>query len=814
MIVSTFTRMQRPPAIFPVLAFFLLAGAPSLCAQSPPALNETEVHARLDPFLSEYCYGCHDDDLKKGDLDLFSTSFDLSHPETFATWQRVWERVREGEMPPRDRKKQPGEAESAAFLQALEKPLKVIDRADRANAGRVHVRRLTRQEYQNTLQDLLGIDLPLADILPEEPVTDGFETVADGQQFSHHHMARYLEAADVALEEAFRRATEGDGAAFKKVLSPQEICSAQGAGNFRGPQLRDGKAISWAMSIQFSGRIMKTAVPESGTYRVTIHNLRAINPGPDGVVWGAARGGSNLSNEPVLHYLSTLEATTQPQTHSFTGWMEQGHCLQIKPLEGAIKRAATGGPNGNISYQGRDLQKQGFQGLAMDKITIERIHPNGSEDKVRRVLLDGIRFSKGKLAPQAKTTPDAALEQLLRRFARQVFRRPATSEQLAPYLALARARLADGVLLQDALKDGYRALLCSPRFLTFADPVGPLDSHSLAARLSYTLWNSLPDAPLAALADQGKLTDPKVYRGEVARLLAHPRAERFITGFTDQWLDLRAINFTSPDQRLFRKYDPVVQDSLLAETRSFFRELIRNDLSVTHFIQSDFAMLNGRLRRHYKLPETIKTTPGNGIEKVSLGPGHPRGGLITQGSVLKVTADGTTTSPILRGIWVNERLLGRHVPPPPPGIPAVEPDIRGAVSIRDQLDKHRSEESCASCHAKIDPAGFALEVFDPVGVFRTAYGPKKTSAKVDPSGVTPDGTPFAGLREWKAHYLKQPERMAAAFAQHFLTYATGAPLRFSDRLEVEALVEEVGKKGHGVRSLIEACLESPVFLSK
>ena len=382
-----------------------------------------------------------------------------------------------------------------------------------------------------------------------------------------------------------------------------------------------------------------------------------------------------------------------------------------------------------------------------------------------------------------------------------------TSSSRSPSCALGTRRPAD------ALHAAYRAILCSPRFLTFIEKPGALDGHAIASRLSYMLWNSMPDAELRGLADAGKLLDYKVRHAQVERLLSDPKSERFIASFSDQWLNLKEIDFTTPNRRLYPSFDPIVQESMLAETRAFLSELLRDDAPITNLIQSDFAMLNERLARFYGLGE-LPIEPGRGLQRIKLGGDRPRGGLITQGSVLKVTADGTTTSPVVRGVWVGERILGLHIPPPPANVPAVEPDIRGAVSIRDQLDKHRNSASCAACHVKIDPPGFALESFDPVGLWRTKYGKKGNAAKVDPSGETPEGDRFAGIRDWKAIYLKRPDALTANLAKQLLTYATGAEPRFSDRPDIAKIVDQARGEGYGMREILHAVVASEAFLNK
>lgn len=769
------------------------------------------LRAQLEPFLEENCFDCHDDETAKGDLNLLDLKFDPRNHANFEIWERVYDRVESGEMPPQN-KKRPEAKAKAIFIKALEAPLLAADRADRAATGRVNVRRLTRREYEHTVHDLLGIDIPLQELLPEDPVTHGFETVASGQQLSHFNLESYLEAADVALDEAFRRAIKGDQA-FSVNLDARKLGKAgAGRGNFRGPETRDDVSIAWPIRIQYYGRMPATRVPDSGWYRITLKDVHSINAS-SGAAWGTLRSGACASNEPILYPIGLVEATKEKRDLIYEAWIRDGHMLELKPNDITRKTAPNGAKGGNVGYAGRDLKKAGFEGIAVTGIQIQRIYPNAKRWEMRSRLLGNLPKEDAAKLMDPQTVAGPLLKRAITQFASRAFRRPVTDAQIAPYLELALAELkGTGKRPAEGLHAAYRAILCSPRFLTFIENPGELDNHALASRLSYMLWNSMPDAQLRQLADEGKLSGYKVRHAEVERLLADPKAERFIESFTDQWLNLKEIDFTTPDRRLYRSFDSVVQESMLAETRAFVEELLRSDASITNVIHSDFAMLNERLARFYGL-DGLPVKAGKGLQRVELGD-NPRGGLITQGAVLKVTANGTTTSPVVRGVWVGERLLGLHIPPPPPNVPAVEPDIRGAVSIRDQLDKHRNSASCAACHVKIDPAGFALESFDPVGLWRAKYGTRKNAAKVDPSGVTPEGDRFANIKQWKAIYLKRPGQLAEGFAKQVLTYATGAPLRFSDRQDLAKIVELSRKKDYGMKWILHAVVASDAFRTK
>lgn len=784
-----------------------------------------ELPEALTSFIDQHCVECHDADVSKGGLDLTALKFEPNQSANFSQWQRVFERVRDGEMPPK-KQAQPEKAVLDQFLAGLSQPLLKADAEDVAAEGRVRSRKLTRTEYEHTLHDLLGIDIPVKALLPEDRASHGFETVAEGQQLSHHQLARYLDVADLALTEAFKRALDGD-TAFERHCTPKELAKFT-RGNYRGPDLRDDRSLSWPITLQFFGRMKVTEVPEDGWYRITLQDVQAVNPGTEGAVWGTLRSGVCYSNAPMLYMIGLVEATSTPRDLVYEAWIQKDHMLELKPNDATLKRAATGANGGNVSFKGRDLAKDGFSGISNRGIDIERIYPNGDSQKVKRFLFGDVNVKK----PEGDI--NETLNRLVARFAGRAFRRPVTGDQVAPYQEIGRKVLAEGGSLADGLRASYRAILCSPRFLTFIEAPGALDDYAIASRLSYALWVSMPDTELMKLAKQGQLKQPEVLSAQVARLLADRKSQRFVESFSDQWLKLKEIDFTSPDTRQFPTFDPVVQESMLQETRAYLAELIREDLSITHLVDSNFAFLNGRLARHYqgdllvnKKPDkknkaakpvenTLGAVPlhvGEGLQKVALNPQSLRGGLLAQGALLKVTADGTSTSPVIRGVFVNERILGTHIPPPPPGIPAIEPDIRGATSIRDQLVKHRSSESCTSCHTLIDPPGFALESFDPVGGWRVRYGRGK-GAEVDPSGLTPDGDAFADFEAWKNLYVQRSDQLARGFARQFLTYATGAAMRFSDAESVEKIVSRTAEGGHGLRSIVQSAVLSPVFLRK
>ena len=344
----------------------------------------------------------------------------------------------------------------------------------------------------------------------------------------------------------------------------------------------------------------------------------------------------------------------------------------------------------------------------------------------------------------------------------------------------------------------------------------------LASRMSYFLWSTMPDQELLDLAADGKLSDPNVRYAQVERMIKDSKSEAFVSDFTGQWLDLYDLEFTTPDKKLYPEYDPLLLAAMLGESQHFFRHVLEENLSVTSFIDANWTFLNQRLAAHYGLP---KVEGHEHFQKVMLPENSLRGGVLSQASVMKVTANGTTTSPVIRGVWVADKLLGRPVPPPPPGVPAVEPDIRGATTIREQLAKHSSNGDCASCHKRIDPVGFALEEFDAIGGHRAWYrsigeGKKVENIKtyrqgfdVDSNCELPDGRACSNFTEFRQTVVNDKMYVKRAIAEKLLIYATGRRIGLGQRDTVEKVVADSAKQDNGLKSMIHAVVESDLFLA-
>ncbi|MEC9096719.1 MAG: DUF1592 domain-containing protein, partial [Planctomycetota bacterium] len=405
------------------------------------------------------------------------------------------------------------------------------------------------------------------------------------------------------------------------------------------------------------------------------------------------------------------------------------------------------------------------------------------------------------------------------------FGREVSTQEIDAFVSLAQPVLESGHGFLAAARVPLRAILLSPEMLFQTGVSGALDDLSLAKRLSAFLWRSLPDRELLELAGQNQLSNAEVLSAQVERMLAHPKSQRFVREFLDQWLGLHRIDETTPDAYLYPEYDDVLRQAMLGETRGFVDYLIKANLSTDNLIDSDFAFLNRKLAEHYGIAGVL----GEHIRKVQLPENSVRGGILTHASVAKITANGTVTTPVKRGNYVLATLLGLPPNPPPPNIGSIEPDTRGATTIRETLAKHQEVETCAVCHRRIDPPGFALESFDPVGNYRERYRNSRGVVReknaglryphvdydlgnpVDPTGHTEDGTPFRGITQYKEYLLGYSEQVARNVVSKLIVFSTGSEIQFVDRPEVERILTATQADGYPMRSLIHHVIQSRLF---
>lgn len=818
---QTSVRTQLCMQLATLVLLSIAVASPVAADVIPPDIIPPDVRA----FLDRHCVACHEGADAEAGFDLTSLTGRIEQSDTLHRWIRIIDRVHDGEMPPEDANDVPSESRTA-FVNAASEWLTARQLQLWQANGRVPARRLTRLQIERTLHDLLGIDIPLIDHLPEEPRTAGFSTVSDGQPMSHFQIQAHLNAVDRALDEAFRRAMEPPDE-WTRTLSANQLSRRNPRRRCREPELIDGKAVTWSGTITFYGRLPATTARESGWYRFRL-KASALNLPVDRGVWCTVQSGPCVSSAPLLTWVGAFEASGDAREWTFETWLPEGHMLEVRPGDATLKKARFQG--GQIGT-GEGAPQQ-VPGVALHEVVMERIHHGPDNRWIRNTLFGDLtaeqllaedqsrRQSRGDASAASpgpvSDDPGADIARLIRRFAARAFRRDISEDDAAPYVSLARETFRQGGTLLEALRSGYRAVLCSPRFLYFHEPVGQLDDLAIACRLSYFLWNSMPDAELRQVAASGQLHQPGIIRQQVERMLSDERGRRFLRDFASEWLDLSLIDFTQPDRRMFREFDLIVQNSMLNETHAFLQQMLDDNLSVTRLVHAEETFLNSRLARYYG----IEGVRGDHLRPVPLKPEHHRsGGLLTQGSILKVTANGTATSPVLRGVWVSERLLGIEVPPPPTNVPAIEPDIRGARTIREMLARHRSDPDCASCHIRIDPAGFALENFDPTGRWRDRYITMKgrkpvRGATIDASYQLPDGRSFRDITEFRDLIAADPEALAANVVRKLITYGTGAPVTFADREAVSRIVADARERNYGLRTLVSNVAASQIFTTR
>ncbi len=808
-------------AVVPLLLF-----VPVAPAQEPT--RETGGTAAffegVAPLVDRSCIRCHGNRTATP-LSIPRLGRDLSDPETFRAWQRIHDRIANGEMPPPEAPEPEAELIEAA-LASLKTAL--VDANIESRGGlRVPLRRLTRLEYAYTIQDLLGIDeavaTELSQSLPAEADSGGFDTVAANQSMSALHVRAWLEAADGALDEAIRigprpatgrRAIAYGDSQYLTYMSKAEIL---GGGITK---MLDDAAVmfvdggsTYLMHSETEGY----NVPYAGRYRATIEGWAYQPRGPVTLtVYRGSKQAAAASLEELLAYWDLVGE--EPRTVQFETFLRPGDLLAPSLAE------ADPPPGEYFDYYGpeRNVENYKGEGIALRSLTIEGPLFEDWPPPSTRKLLAGVDFDEAGDVVLSRAPYDHVVE-IVARFAPRAFRRPLVEGELEAYASLALPLLEDGRPFIEAVRLPLRAVLSAPPFLFQSGDSGRLDEHALASRLSYFLWRSMPDDELLAHAGNGSLSDRQVLAAQVDRLLDDPRSVRFVRDFAGQAFRLYEMKATNPDSGLYPEYDDRLGQAMAQETELFLAELIADDLGVGSLIDADFTFLNRRLADHYGVPGI----EGQTMRKVALPPDSPRGGLVTQASIHKITANGTITSPIPRGNFVLANLLGQPAPPPPESVTALEPDTRGATTIREQLAKHRNEPVCNSCHRVIDPPGFALESFDPIGGFRTHYRaaggegttpdgftyplPYKQGLPVDASGVTADGEAFAGIMEYKRLLGRDVEQVARHLVSRLLVFSTGAEIGFADRDGVEDVVARLRDGGYPFRAMIHEVTRSDLF---
>lgn len=793
------------------LIFVLLFAAMDVQAVDVRGDEKSSVgeHSELlniaEPFFRDHCIRCHGPAETKGELRLDSLDADFTRPATFERWQKILDRVQAGEMPPPDEPR-PKSDMVASFKNLLTARLNAVA-AERRGSGRVVLRRLNRIEYENTLNDLFNVNASIKEMLPEDAIAQGFDNVGSALNVSPVLIERYLEAVDAVIDAAMKPVHN-----VESKTERFDLYDSLPKWFIAGVWKQEEGVILFRNSGDSSTDLREFKAPAPGRYRFRIsasaHNSETPLP------MAVLLGNFVVSGNPTRH-LGYFDAPPgEPAVIEFEErLLAKNDTIKVTPVALPF-----------VYLKHETMPEYPGPGLHIHWMEVEGPFAEAwPTESYRRVF--------GNVDPKLGTLADA--EQLLRDLLPKAFRRPVTEGEEKPFVELVASSLESGQSFEASLRAGIKAILVSPKFLYLREANGTLDDYALASRLSYFLWSTMPDDELFELARSGELHTPDVLRSQVERMLQHPKAKAFAENFTGQWLSLRDIDATTPDKALYPEFDELLKWSAVQETHRFFDELLKEDLSVRNVIDSDFTMLNGRLAAHYGIPDVH----GVGIRKVSLKPEYHRGGLMTQASILKVTANGTSTSPVLRGIWVLDRIMGQPVSPPPPNVPAVEPDIRGATTIREQLAKHRSTENCMGCHSRIDPPGFALENFDVIGGWRDRYrvvaeqkdwvknrvGPLAKylagyqyglGRPIEAADTLPDGRQFSDIDELKQLFLADPEQIARCLTEKLITYATGQPVGFDDRKQVNLILAEARASDYGLRTLVHALVASELFRSK
>lgn len=826
-----------------MLTALVLATGQALAVTAPPQIDKS-------------CIECHDKDNTKGSLDLTALPFDLTTPATRERWIRIYDRVEKGEMPPKaEDLPQP---DRAALVKSLSASIYNSDHADILAHGRGPLRRLNRDEYEQNLRDLLQLpDLDIRDILPEDREGHRFNKTTDMLDMSRVQLVAYLDAAEAALHAAMT--TE---AAPPRVIKYRAVGTDlfPGTGTFGNREAmfftRDNKAVEFkgkdkggptekdsandetlemalfrSASWPYLGTPKHFTAKRTGNYKVRF-SARAVLQQPGYVITPATQplpmtfrtrkpAGVDIINE-VHDSGGIIDIQPEKRVYETTVRLREGEAMEYSLLGQPMPLAMN--PNGSApTYRYPPFPEGGQPGLAVQWLEIEGpIESQTWPPPSHRVLFDDLGVEVKPKDPQQEA------KRLLRRFVKLAAREPVPEEDLEMFDALIQAQLAKNASFAEAMLAGYKAFLASGDFIYVREPMKADDHFAIASRLSHFLTNSRPDTKLMDLAQNKKLRDPQTLRAETERLIASTGFDRFVKNFTDCWLNLRHVRRDDPDIRLFPEYrfDEYLVESMERETRTFFTAMIRDNLPASVLVKTDFVFANDRLAKHYQLPPLT----GSAMRKVTLPKDSPLGGLLTQAAVLKVSANGTTTSPVVRGAWVMERLIGQPPPPPPASVPAVEPDIRGAKTIRDLLALHTKSKSCAACHARFDPVGLALENFDILGGWRTHYrgleeGQRITgidraghsfsytvATPVDSAGKLLDGRTFNNINDLKTLIAADPRQLARNFLHQFTIYATGTPIRFSDRPEIESLLNTCAKNNYPIRDLLHALIQSPIFL--
>jgi hypothetical protein len=806
-------------------AIVLLIPAVFAIAACGPSRQETAAEQRAT--LARYCYECHDDAERTADLSL--QSLDLAEVGSHAAvWERVVRKLATGMMPPHDGGPRPKPAESKALLAWLEGEL---DRAaaEAPDPGRtVPFHRLNRSEYRNAVRDLLAVDVDVAALLPGDDASYGFDNIGGVLKLSPTLLERYLSAAD-----KISRLAVGTDSPFVTIDSFR--ISDDRSQERRLPDMPFGTRGGFRVDYTF---------PQDAEYRFSAALARDLNEGM-----------------PVYTEPQVLEVSIdRARVATFT--LPAANALPLKPEDADDFGGRTNRRVARDEQQARNRADEDWAvrvpvAAGQHEVTFAFLDkaasiPAGKREPFLRPFPRGLNIPEGRFGsylrrveiagpydpkgpgrtasrdrifvcrpaaeePAVSAEAEGCARTILATLVRRAYRRPVDDADLAPFVALYRAAHADERSFDGGIQVALKAVLVSPEFLfrVERDPAGAgpgsvyrIDDVELASRLSFFLWSSIPDDELLLAAERGALAKPAELERQVRRMIADLRADAFVANFAGQWLYLRNLDAVIPVQSIFPNFDDTLREGLRRETELFFASVLREDSSVLELLDADYTFVNERVAEHYGLPNV----KGSHFRRVQLPPNSPRRGLLGHGSVLAVTSHADRTSPVVRGHWILDNLLGAAPPPPPANVPPLEAtsvtDGKGAMlSLRERLAVHRGNPSCASCHTLMDSVGFALEGFDATGRWRTI---DELGDPVDASGVLPDGSTFQGLDEFRSALLDS-EQFRIVLAEKLMVYALGRGLEPYDMPAVRAIVRDAAADGHRFSQFILGVVNSTPF---
>ncbi|HSI35919.1 MAG: DUF1592 domain-containing protein [Phycisphaerae bacterium] len=814
--------------------------AVSAWAGLAPAAGPETFDAVAAPFLQTYCTRCHDGKVQKGEFRLDTLGRDFTSQAEAERWSEMRFRVSSGEMPPK-KEPQPKAEELSKFVGWVSARLAEGEAARLAKRGPIAHYRLSREEYANTVQDLLGVhyDPFVPGALNEDPRWHGFDRIGAKLSLSPSHVERYLKAAEEVVGSAFPE--QGDPLkqfVFDPTKGKERWLEEHG---LKGPV----RTLLWPNRRVGDARPGSGAIviDKPGAYRLRVRLSGVRPPGgraPHLTLW-------NTQMRTSVYDADVLAPEDAPITLEWTQSLSAGTYALWNNIPGISEKAgntATGGLDNrqNVFTNSREVGHLNPVGFKLFDDNRGAIYPLLLVDKVEwegPLVSEAFQKKRAEAWPKnlavsppppaavkAKGKPGAPPPQSLdlkearaslHRFASRAWRRPATDTEVDRFVKIVEGELAVGEPPAAAYRAALVGILTSKNFFYIAE--GSADERrdqvndwELASRLSYLLWGSMPDDALFAAAADGKLRDPQVLRAQFARMLADGKVDRFTDAFPHQWLQLHRVGAFAPDQRLYPDYDAWLERSMVLETKAYFRAMLGENRSLREFLTSDWTVVNERLARHYGLPAPA----GQGFEKVALRPDDHRGGLLTQASILSLTSDGARHRPVHRGVWVSEAIFGRTPPPPPPNVDPLEPTPvnEPKATIRRQLEAHATNAVCASCHRTIDPLGFAFDNFDAVGAWRTEErvdGGKGTNPPVNASGVLPDGRAFSGPGEFKALLAADLDRFAEAFVGQLATFALRRVMTVDDLPRIKAIAAATKADGYPLRAVLEAFVTSDLF---